>query len=152
MYPTSASTNYMRGFNWQIIVGSLLSLFAFASVPLIFSQWSVSTDHRLLGIGLFGVAAIFVFVGLRRGFAVGRGKFSKIIAATLALVSGAVFALFVFLAFFMATSLPKSTGAPQVGQKAHEFSLADTTGKQVSLNGSLIDKKGVLLIFYRGYW
>ncbi|MFN0140880.1 MAG: hypothetical protein ACKVQW_12445 [Pyrinomonadaceae bacterium] len=142
----------MKGFNWQIIVGFLLSLFAFASVPLIFSQYSVSTDFRLLGVGLFAVAAVFVFVGLRRGFAVGRGKFSKIAAAALALVSGAVFGLFVFLAFFMATSLPKSTGAPQVGQKAHDFTLADTTGNQVSLNGSLVDKKGVLLVFYRGYW
>jgi peroxiredoxin len=54
--------------------------------------------------------------------------------------------------------LPASKGAPQVGQKMPEFSLPDADGKQVSLNELLstpVDgqsPKGVLLIFYRGYW
>lgn len=141
-----------NGFNWQIVIGFLLSLFAFASVPMVFSQWSVSTDTRLLSVGLFVIAAIFVVVGLRRAFAAERGKISKITAAILTLLSVAVFGLFVFLAFFMSTSLPKSAGAPQIGQKAPDFSLTDTTGKQVSLGENLSKQKGVLLVFYRGYW
>jgi hypothetical protein len=141
-----------NGFNWQIVIGFLLSLFAFASMPVVFSRWSVGTDYRWLSVGLFVIAAIFVVVGLRRAFAAGRGKFSKITAAILTLLSGAAFGLFVFLAFFMSTWLPKSAGAPQVGQKAPDFTLTDTSGKQVSLSGLLSDKKGVLLIFYRGYW
>lgn len=141
-----------NGFNWQIVLGFLLSLFAFASVPMVFSQWSVSTDYRWLSVGLFVIAGIFVLVGLRRAFAAGRGKLSKITAAILTLLSGAVFGLFVFLAFFMSTWLPKSTGAPQVGQKAPDFTLTDTNGKQVSLSETLSKQKGVLLVFYRGYW
>jgi hypothetical protein len=141
-----------RGFNWQILIGFVLSLFAFASVPLVFSQWSVSTDYRWLSVGLFVIAAIFLVIGLRRAFSSGRGKFSKIVASAFTLLSAAVFGLFIFLAFFMATSLPTSAGAPQVGQKAHDFTLADSTGKQVSLSETLSKQKGVLLVFYRGYW
>lgn len=141
-----------NGFNWQIVLGFLLSLFAFASVPMVFSQWSVSTDYRWLSVGLFAIAAILVVVGVRRAFSVGRGKISKITAAILTLLSGAAFGLFVFLAFFMSTWLPKSAGAPQVGQKAPDFTLADTSGKQVSLGETLSKQKGVLLVFYRGYW
>jgi len=54
--------------------------------------------------------------------------------------------------------LPESKGAPKVGQKAPEFTLVDTSRKPVSLaellstpiNGNA--PKGVLLVFYRGYW
>jgi len=70
-----------------------------------------------------------------------------------------VLGLFVFTVFIFARLLPASHGAPQVGQQAPAFTLADTTGRQVSLsellstpfNGSA-SPKGVLLIFYRGYW
>jgi hypothetical protein len=141
-----------NGFNWQIVIGFLLSLFAFASAPMVFSQWSVSTDFRWLSVGLFVIAAIFIVLGLRRAFAAGRGKLSKIVASILTLISGAAFGLFLLLAFSMATSLPKSAGAPQVGQRAPDFSLADTSGKQVSLSETLSKQKGVLLVFYRGYW
>jgi len=141
-----------KGFNWQILIGFLLSLFAFASVPMVFSQWSVSTDYRSLGVVLFVIAAIFFVIGLRRAFSAERGKFSKISASILTLLSCVVFGLFVYLAFFMATALPKSAGVPQVGQKAHDFTLTDTNGKQVSLSETLSKQKGVLLVFYRGYW
>jgi peroxiredoxin len=58
----------------------------------------------------------------------------------------------------MAKQLPASRGAPQVGQKAPDFTLKDTSEKPVALsellstpvNGS--KPKGVLLVFYRGYW
>ncbi len=53
--------------------------------------------------------------------------------------------------------LPPSTGAPSVGQKAPAFTLPDQQGNMVSLHGLLksggIPKvKGLVLIFYRGYW
>jgi hypothetical protein len=72
-------------------------------------------------------------------------------------------AMFLLLALAGATGaqLPPSKGAPQVGQKAPDFTLADSTGKPVRLSellapaGDAAAKKGgpwVLLIFYRGYW
>jgi hypothetical protein len=61
--------------------------------------------------------------------------------------------------FFSARKLPASAGAPQVGQKAPDFTLTDTTGKQVSLSQILAEPmpngaapKAALLVFYRGYW
>ena len=70
----------------------------------------------------------------------------------------AIIVLFLFSYFVFARWLPASKGAPQVGQKVPEFSLPDASGKQVSLNELLSTPvngqppKGVLLIFYRGYW
>ena len=55
------------------------------------------------------------------------------------------------------SQLPPSTGAPAVGQKAPDFTLPDQHGKMVSLSGLLKSNetpklKGIVLIFYRGYW
>jgi peroxiredoxin len=66
--------------------------------------------------------------------------------------------MFIFTSFIAARWLPASTGAPQVSQKAPEFTLKDTGNKAVSLTDLLsqpINNKpprGVLLVFYRGYW
>ena len=62
--------------------------------------------------------------------------------------------MFVFTIFFVGRWLPASKGAPQVGQRVPDFSLPDTSGKQVSLNELLTTPvngnapKGVLLVFY----
>ncbi|MGH9947786.1 MAG: hypothetical protein ACRD6X_11345 [Pyrinomonadaceae bacterium] len=141
-----------NGFNWQIWVGLLLCLFGLVSYPLIFAQLESTRNEPWLNLILFAIAFVFVFIGLRRAFATGYGKISKIVTSILALVGVASLGLFVFAAFVAATWLPKSTGAPHVGQKAHDFTLADTGGKNVSLAVLLADKKGVLLVFYRGYW
>jgi peroxiredoxin len=69
-----------------------------------------------------------------------------------------VIALFVFTIFIGGRWLPASKGAPQVGQRAPDFSMPDSSGKTVSLNELLTTPingnapKGVLLVFYRGYW
>jgi peroxiredoxin len=71
----------------------------------------------------------------------------------------AIFAAFAFSVFVESRRLPPSHGAPQVGQKALEFALLDTNGRSVSLADLLTAPiahgripKGVLLVFYRGYW
>jgi peroxiredoxin len=54
--------------------------------------------------------------------------------------------------------LPASTAAPQVGQKAPQFTLIDSNDRPVTLAQLLTEPinnqppKAVLLIFYRGYW
>jgi len=49
--------------------------------------------------------------------------------------------------------LPPSHGAPHVGQKAPDFTLLDSNGKSVTLTALLASSpRGVLLVFYRGYW
>jgi len=60
--------------------------------------------------------------------------------------------------FVMGSWLPRSPGAPQVGQKAPDFTLTDSNNKPVTLAQLLTEPiddkppKGVLLTFYRGYW
>lgn len=53
--------------------------------------------------------------------------------------------------------VPESPGAPKVGEKVPDFTLPDSSGKQVTLSEFIANGEGgqpgwVLLIFYRGYW
>ena len=145
-------------FNWPIWVSLVLSIFAFLSYPLLFVNWPVTRDFPWANIALFVVAAFHLVVGIRRAFAPGRRRLSKIVASLGALLSVLVLGMFILVAFIGSRWLPASTRAPQVSQKAPAFTLNDTNGKPVSLTELVLQPingkpaKGVLLIFYRGYW
>lgn len=148
--------------NWPLWAGFLLSLIAFLSYFFVFVWFPVTRDFPWANLLLFAGAAALLLVGVRRAFAPDRPKArrSKIVSAILATLSVAIFGFFVFSVFIMARQLPASHSAPRVGQKAPDFTLSDTNGKQVSLSGLLASRdekaqttpKAVLLIFYRGYW
>jgi hypothetical protein len=166
----------IRKLNWPLWTGFLLSVIAIISYPTVFVWFPVTRDFPWANLLLFAAAAALLLVGVRRAFAPGRShpKRSKIAGAILATLSVAIFGLFILSAFVIARWLPASHGAPQVGQKAPDFSLSDTTGRPVSLSdllaapikggtgnaGALAHNeqevrpatKGVLLVFYRGYW
>jgi len=150
----------LRRFNWPLWVGFLLTLAAFMSYFLIFVWFPVTRDFPWANLLLFAIAAVLLFIGFRRGFASERPHRtrSRIITAIVGTLGVAVIALFIFAIFIGGRQLPASTGAPQVGQKVPDFTLTDTNGKQVSLNELLSTPvngsatKGVLLVFYRGYW
>jgi hypothetical protein len=99
-----------------------------------------------------------LFIGLRRAFQPGRRLISKIVAPLFTTLSVLIMALFVFVVFIESRRLPASAAAPAVGQKAADISLIDTSNKPVSLANLLTEPinnkppRGVLLIFYRGYW
>jgi hypothetical protein len=147
--------------NWPLWAGFLLSLIAFLSYFLVFVWFPVTRDFPWANLLLFAGAAALLLFGLRRAFRADRPKpmRSKIAGAVLTTLSAAILGFFVFAVFIMARQLPASPSAPHVGQKAPDFTLADTNGKPVSLAGLLAARdekarspKGVLLIFYRGYW
>ena len=157
----------IQRFNWQIWTGFVLSIFAFLSYPLVFINWPVTRNFPWANLLLFAFAAILLFIGVRRAFAPDRRRISKIVSSVLATLSVLVLGMFIFVAFVASRWLPASTGAPQVGQKAPDFTLVDTNDKSVSLSELLSSPiksvppasaggprapKGVLLIFYRGYW
>jgi hypothetical protein len=156
----------MKKFNWQLWAGFLLSVFAFLSYPLLFVRFAVTRDFPWFNLLLFAVAVGLLLFGIRRAFASGRPHpiRSKIVGGVVAAFSLLIVAFFIFTVFIWARMMPASHGAPQVGQPAPEFTLTDTNGKSVSLAellsspinlakaGSAVPTKGVLLIFYRGYW
>ncbi len=151
----------VRRLNWPLWVGFLLTLAAFITYTSVFVYYPVTRDFPWVNLLIFAVAVVLLIIGLRRGFASDRPHpaRSKVVVSIVSVLGLAVFAFFIFVFFIAAKWLPASTGAPQVGQRAPEFSLPDTSGKQVSLNELLstpvngsAPPKGVLLIFYRGYW
>jgi len=149
-----------RRLNWPLWVGFLLTLGAFFSYFFIFVQWPITRDFPWANLLLFAVAAVLLFIGFRHGFAADRPHptRSKIVTTIVGLLSVAVLGLFVFTIFVAGRMLPASHGAPQVSQQAPDFTLPDISGKSVSLSQLLSEPvngnppKGVLLVFYRGYW
>ncbi len=149
-----------RRINWPLWAGFLLTLIAAFSYFAFFVKFPVTRDFPWANLLLFLLAAILVVMGIRRGFARDRAHptLSRIVTSIVTTLSALVFALFIFAIFIAARWLPASTGAPHVGQKVPEFTLPDANGRQISLNQLLsqpIDgkaPKGVLLVFYRGWW
>lgn len=147
-----------RSFNWPVWAGLLLSVVAFLSYFFVFVRFPVTRDFPWASLLLFAVAAALLVVGVRRAFAPERRMVSKVGGIVAATLGVAILGLFVFTTFIMARRIPAAQGAPQVGQKAPDFSLSDTDGRPVSLSELLstpIDgkaPKGVLLVFYRGHW
>ncbi len=149
-----------RKFNWPIWAGFVLSIVAFLTYPLVFVWFPVTRDFPWANLVLFVLAAALLVIGIRRAFAADRAhpRRSRVIGSSLAVLSVAIFGFFIFAAFVFARWLPPSHGAPQVGRKAPDFTLADTNSKPTALaellatpvNGKPI--RGVLLVFYRGYW
>ena len=148
----------MKRLNWPIWLGLVISVFAFLSYPFIFVNWATTRDFPWANLLLFAIALALVFVGVRRAFAPGRRLWSKVVTSIVAAVCVLALGMFIFVAFVASRWLPPSSGAPQVSQKAPDFTLADTNSKPVSLAELLAQPinnkapKGVLLIFYRGYW
>jgi len=150
----------IKRLNWPLWTGFVLTLAAFLTYFFIFVWFPFTRDFPWANLVLFLVAGVLLFMGLRRGFASDRPHptRSKIVSSIVGVFSLVVFAMFVFTIFVIGSRIPASKGAPQVGQRVPDFSLPDMSGKQVSLNELLTTPvngnvpKGVLLIFYRGYW
>jgi len=153
-----------RKWNWALWLGFVICLAAPLSFLLFFVNFPVTRDFPWVTLLLFGLAAVLLTVGLRRAYGQPSSYRGKIFGPILAILSIALCALFVFGIFVESRHLPASHGAPQVGQKAPDFELTDTSGKSVKLSELLTapstsagvasspGPKGVLLIFYRGYW
>jgi len=149
-----------RRWNWHLWVGCLLCLVAFASYFFVFARFPVTRDIPWVNFLLFGTGVAFLFVGLKRAFSQPQQYRGRIAGPILGTLGFFVVGIFCFLVFYQTRQLPASTGAPRVGQKAPEFVLADTNNQPVSLSSLLSSPmpsshtlpKGVVLVFYRGYW
>ena len=148
----------MRRLNWQIWAGFVLSLVAGFSYPFVFVRWPITRDFPWANLILFAIAMVFLFLGLRRAFKPDKRIVSKIFSSLAAALGLLMLAGLLFAVLVLGRWVPASAGAPQVGQKAPDFTLTDSNNKPVTLAQLLSEPinnqppKGVLLIFYRGYW
>ena len=107
-----------------------------------------------------GLALIFLGLGLKHAFGRPVVYRRKILSSVPSLVSLLLVGVAIF-ASFSARAMPTAAGAPQIGQRVPDFTLADTNDQPVSLaqllaqaanDSKVMPAKSVLLIFYRGYW
>jgi len=149
-----------KPWNWRLWAGFGVSVLAL----LVYAVLLQTTRSIFWGsLALFILAAAFLVSGLRRLFAQPQPHRGKVAGFLLTAVSVMIFAVFVWGVFLAAKYFPAAAHAPQVGQKAPEFITVDSHGRSVALaqllTTSITDSsgvsrtpKGVLLIFYRGYW
>lgn len=140
--------------NWAPWFGLLLALVALLSNAGFFLGLPGQRAIPWLSVALAIAALVYVAVGIMRAFRQPQVYRGKVSSSILGVVSLLICGLVGF-ASFHSRDLPVATSAPQVGQKVPDFTLADTNGKQVSLGqllGTPPAPKGVLLVFYRGYW
>ena len=162
--------------NWAPWLGLLLALAAMLSNAGFFLSVPGERAIPWLSLALAIAALACAVIGVMRAFRQPQVYGGKVASSILGVVVLLIFALTVF-GHVHSRDLPASAGAPQVGQKAPDFTLADTSGNKVSL-GQLLGKaearsavaaketvqaapvrhergappKAVLLVFYRGYW
>ncbi|HEY6305897.1 MAG TPA: hypothetical protein VI488_05470 [Candidatus Angelobacter sp.] len=140
--------------------GAVLTLLGVLSNGLYFVTSSGERIFPWLTLLVAAAGIILLLAGLWRAFGQPQVFRGKITGSILAVVGLPLFAFNVW-GFFHSRDLPASAHAPQVGQKAPDFTLTKTSGQAVSLAQLLsapIDTasgkapKAVLLIFYRGDW
>jgi len=150
-----------RRTNWQIWVGFALTLVGILSYFLFFDRFPITRDTPWVSGLLFLAAMAFLLQGSRLAFREPQTYRGKAAGPALSAVSLLLIAAFAFFTFDFTRRLPASISAPHVGQRAPDFTLVDTSGKTVTLAELLsapvlpaaaTPPKGVLLVFYRGYW
>ena len=146
--------------NWFPSLGLLLCILAFASYFLVFARFPITRDVPWATFLLFAIGIGFLFFGMRRPYEQPDQYRGKIAGPVLGILGLGILGLFSFAVLRGTKQLPRSAGAPQVGEKAPGFELQDTNRRNVTLASLLSDPapgsqsppKGVLLVFYRGYW
>ena len=151
----------MRQRNWFLWAGALVLVLAFVLGVLPFiaqlpGQGALPWLDLLLSI----LAVVLVILGLRLAIREPQRYRGKAVGWVFTAVSSLLL-VFSCLAFYGARQIPRANAAPHVGQKAPDFELKDTTGRNISLAQLLAEPleasqnsppKAVLLVFYRGYW
>ena len=156
-----APANVKRKWNWPIWSGFLLAVAAVPSYFLFFARFPITRNVPWANWLMFAAAGGLLVAGVRSAFANPEVYRGKIVGLILAVLSFGAAGLFAYATLYASRQLPVAADAPAVGDRAPEFALADTTGRMVALSMLLSEPmpgiqggkpRGVLLIFYRGYW
>lgn len=145
--------------NWRLWAGFALSMAALAGYIYMVNETRAVFWPALL---LFVVAAFLLGSGIRRRAREPGLYRGSVAGPLLTALSVLLFAFFGFAAYQVSRVFPAAKNAPQIGQQAPEFSLVDAAGNKVVLSellstpvanaGGAAATKGVLVVFYRGYW
>jgi peptidoglycan/LPS O-acetylase OafA/YrhL len=135
--------------NW---VGFAIVLIALVSYIPLFALFPLTRDIPWANYLLFLIGGALLAVGVKRAYRDPEHYRGKISGAILASVSALFFAFFVVTITYFGKQIPSAETALRVNQKAPPFVLVDTAGKQVSSADLLKDHRGLVLVFYRGYW
>jgi hypothetical protein len=130
--------------NWAPWFALLLALVAMLSNAGFFMSLPGQRAIPWLSIALAIAALLCAVVGIMRAFRQPQVYGGKVSSSILGVVSLLICGL-VAIASVTSRNLPEATGAPQVGQKAPDFTLADTSGNKVSL-GQLLGKEHISLV------
>lgn len=143
--------------NFLPLIGFLVCVIAFVSYFVVFMNFPATRDVPWANWLLFALGLGLLGVGLVRAFRAPERYRGKIAGPVFGVLSLAVVGFFLFMTLVMSRQLPDAAGAPRVGQKAPDFTLADSKGRPVRLY-DVLGQQGsasgswALLIFYRGYW
>ena len=155
------ATQAKRKWNWRIWSGFLLALAVIPGYLLIFARFPITRNVPWASWLMFAAAGGLLWAGVSRAFTNPGVYRGKMVGPILALLSLGVVGLFAYATLYASRQLPVAADAPAVGDKAPEFVLADTSGRMVALSMLLSEPmpgiragkpRGVLLVFYRGYW
>lgn len=135
--------------NWA---GFAIVLIALVSYIPFFALFPATRDIPWANYLLFLAGGALLAVGVRRAFRDSAHYRGKISGSILAVLSAVLFALFIVSVTYFSKQIPTAGTALGVGQKAPAFILVDTAGKQVSSADLLKNRRGLALVFYRGYW
>jgi len=146
--------------NWRLWAGFGLSIAALAGYVSLVNETRVVFWPALL---VFVVAAVLLVSGVKRRSREPDLYRGRTAGPVLTALSVLIFGLFGFIVYQVSRVFPDAKNAPQVGQRAPEFSLVDSNGENLTLAqllstplkdsaGAPRPTKGVLVFFYRGYW
>jgi hypothetical protein len=147
-----------RRWNWPLWLGFFCALTGLLTYGF-FIRFPITRDFPWANFLLLAISAVFLTVGLKRAYRAPETYRGRVFGSIFAVVSVLIFAFFSFIVFYLLKQLPaKSPGVPQVGQKAHDFTLPDQDGNMIGLADLTAPKDPggksgfALLIFYRGFW
>jgi hypothetical protein len=135
--------------NW---VGFAIALLAVLSYIPFFAVFPATRDFPWANYLLFLIAAALLAAGLTRAFRDPEHYRGKISGSILAALSALLFGFFVMSVTYFSKQLPSARTALVVSQKAPSFRLVNSVGTQVSSTDLFKNHRGVLIVFYRGYW
>jgi len=141
--------------NWRLWAGFAVSVLALAIYVF---EFETTRQIVWLSAALSVVAIVLLIAGLRRAYGQSGVYRGKVAGPVLTVLSVLFIDGFAFFSYKVPKGYDSATNKPRVGDRAPEFALSDSHGAPVALrqllsnSGNGHTSKGVLLVFYRGYW